>query len=191
MYETDKWPFTQARDYIKWAGPPPRRPVQCGVIHCAITAEQGDTAESLAKYATHPDYPSSWHIAVDSNSITQSVHDNDVAYGAKGFNRAGIHIELAGKIEQTREQWLDPYGIAMLALAADAAAQYSLKYDLPATHLTNDQLRAGMKGWVGHVQITQVFKLSNHVDPGPNFPWDYFMAHMAAFYNVRKTRMTI
>lgn len=188
MFETDNWPFTQARDYQKWTGPPARRPVDEIVIHCAITAEQGDTAEALAKYATHPDYPSSWHIAVDSNSITQSVKDNDVAYGAKGYNRKGIHIELAGKIEQTREQWLDPYGIAMLALASNAAAQYCLKYNIQPVHLTNDQLRNGVRGIVGHVQITEVFKVSDHTDPGPGFPWDYFMASVVAFHKVLASR---
>lgn len=58
---------------------------------------------------------------------------------------------------------------------ANAAAQYCLKYDIPVRQLTNDQLADGQsKGFVSHAQVSEVFKQSNHWDPGPGFPWKLF-----------------
>jgi hypothetical protein len=84
-----------------------------------------------------------------------SVKDNDIAAAAPGANTDGIHLELAGFAKQTREEWLDPYGVLLLDNAADAAAQYCLKYDIPAKQLRNAELATpGVKGIVGHVQVT-------------------------------------
>lgn len=189
-YETARWPFVQAR----WFTPGPnkgRRRVRVVVIHDMEFYERTDTAEVIAHDFATRDATSkaSAHICVDSNSIVQCVKDNNIAYAAPGCNSDGIQIELAGYARQTREQWLDAYGIAMLALASDATAQYCLKYSLPPVHLTNAQLEDGESGIVGHVQVSQVYRKSNHSDPGPQFPWDYFMASVGAFYNVRKRKV--
>jgi hypothetical protein len=88
--------------------------------------------------------------------------------------------------QQTSDNWSDDYSQTELALAADAAAQYCLKYDLPVVHLTNDQLQAGDKGIVGHVQVSQVYQQSDHWDPGPNFPWDQFIDLVQAAYDERQ-----
>lgn len=152
--------------------------------------ERTDTAEVIAHDFATRDATSkaSAHICVDSNSIVQCVKDNDIAYAAPGCNSDGIQIELAGYGKQTREEWLDPYGIAMLALASDATAQYCLKYGILALQLTNAGLEAGESGIVGHYQVSEVYKKSDHTDPGAHFPWDYFLTSVSAFYNVRKTR---
>jgi hypothetical protein len=52
----------------------------------------------------------------------------------------------------------------------------SLKYDIPVRHLTNDELADGQsKGFVSHAQVSEVYKQSNHWDPGPGFPWKLFL----------------
>lgn len=176
-YETDTWPLTPARDFLRLTT---KRKVRLIVIHTMEAPEGDQTAENVAKYFQHPDKPSSAHICVDDNSIIQCVKDNDVAYAAPGANNDGIQIELAGVANQTPKQWRDPYSIAVVAIAADAAAQYCLKYDIPPLHLTNDQLSAGRSGIIGHVQASQVYKKSDHQDPGPNFPWGRFMSAVSA-----------
>jgi N-acetyl-anhydromuramyl-L-alanine amidase AmpD len=114
------------------------------------------------------------HLCIDNNSIVQCVFDNDIAFAAPGANHNGIHLELAGFARQTREEWLDPFSILVLENAANASAQYCLKYNIPPKHLANDELEEGQKGIVGHVNVSQVFKKSTHTDPGAGFPWDIF-----------------
>ena len=65
---------------------------------------------------------------------------------------------------QAKEQpiWSDPYSKALLENAAEAAAQYCLKYNLPRKHLTNDELKAGKEGFIGHIQVSEVFKLGDY-----------------------------
>lgn len=126
------------------------------------------------------------HNCVDNNSIVQCVYDKDVAYAAPGANRDGIQIELAGFGSQTRTQWLDVYSVAVLSLASDAAAQYCIKYRIPAVHLTNAQLKAGKKGIIGHYQASEVYKKSDHTDPGSEFPWDTYIAMVQQFIYDRR-----
>lgn len=171
-YETDAWSFIPAKDFLVVK---PGRVVRVVVIHTAETLENSNTAENLGKYFQHPDYPSSSHIGIDSNSIVQYVKDSNVAFAAPGCNNDGIQIELAGRGAQSPAEWLDTFSLSMLAIAADATAQYCLKYDLPAIHLTDEQLKSGRRGIVGHDQVSRVYKKSDHSDPGPNFPWSRFM----------------
>src|SRR4051812_38628397 len=114
MSEINTWPFTQARWFTPVTAP---RAMRVIVIHDMEFAERSDTAEVIAKdFANRP--PSdkgSAHLCIDSNSIVQCVRDNDVAFAAPGCNNDGIQIELAGFGRQTRAEWLDTYGIAMLA----------------------------------------------------------------------------
>lgn len=166
-YETERWPMVQARDFLV---PPQRRSVRLIVIHTAENLEGGESAESLGRYFQHPDKPSSSHIGVDNNSIVQYVRDSYVAYAAPGANRDGIQIELCGSARQTAAQWRDSYSLGVLALAADAVAQYCLKFDIPPVWLTNEALKKGARGIIGHVQASEVYRESTHTDPGPAFP---------------------
>lgn len=173
-YETDDWPRIQAKFYTHVKE---KREVRLVVIHSMQFREDFLTAEILAKdFQTRSALQKgSAHLCIDNNSIIQCVLDNDVAFAAPGANHDGIQIELAGFAEQTREQWLDPYGLELLALAGDAAAQYCLKYGIPPKHLNDSELRVGAKGLVGHDQVTRVYRRSTHLDPGKGFPWDWFM----------------
>jgi N-acetyl-anhydromuramyl-L-alanine amidase AmpD len=184
-FETTAWPFVQARHYTK-SVPGVRRKVRVLVIHDMEYDESLTAAEAVAKYFATTSTVASAHICVDADSIVQCVKDNDVAYAAPGCNSDGIQLELAGYARQTRAEWLDLYSTAMLTLAADATAQYCLKYDLPIVHLSDAQLAAGAKGIIGHYQASAVYKKSDHGDPGPNFPWDVFMALVTQAHCRRK-----
>ncbi|MBV9772666.1 MAG: N-acetylmuramoyl-L-alanine amidase [Gemmatimonadetes bacterium] len=176
-FETDQWPVIRARDFTHVTE---KRKVRVIVIHSMEAPESAKTAENVARYFQEPDYSSSAHLCIDSDSIVQCVYDNDVAFAAPGANHDGIQLELAGYASQTPQQWLDPYGILLLNNAANAAAQYCLKYDIPVRRLTNAQLGDGTsKGIVSHSQVSEVFRKSDHMDPGKGFPWDHFLERVA------------
>src|SRR4051812_42441364 len=181
--DTDKWPFIRAKNFTPVEG---RRAVRVIVIHDMEFAETDRAAEVIAKDFATTSRPASAHICVDSDSIVQCVLDNDVAFAAPGANRDGIQIELAGFAKQTREQWLDPYGVLLLDRGANAAAQYCLKYDIPVRQLSDAQLGDGVsRGLVGHGQVSKVFRKSDHIDPGPNFPWDFFLKRVQQHLDAR------
>ncbi len=184
-YETEIWPFIPAKTFKSW--PIGQRKVRVVVMHDMEFPERMTAAEDVARYFQHPDYPSSAHICVDNDSIIQCVKDSHEAAGAPGCNHDGIHIELAGYGKQTKREWWDKYSLAMLAIGADAAAQYCLKYNLPPVHLTNQQLERGEKGIVGHAQVSAVYKKSTHTDPGPNFPWEQFMVMVQNSVTIRRS----
>lgn len=180
MRETETWPFVQAKNYTQ-VDPSAPRTVAWIVIHTMEAPEKGDTAEQIAKYfATMPDGRiASAHVTIDDDSVVQCVHDRDVAYGAPGANRNGIHLELAGYAKQTLAEWQDTFSTKLLKKAANVAAQYCLKFDIPARRLSQAELLAGAKGIVGHCDITKCFPRpggAEHVDPGPYFPWDWFLS---------------
>lgn len=188
MSETDYWPFIPARWFTK-VGPSKPRKVRVIVIHDMEFPERITAAEDVARYFNTTNTKASAHICVDNNSIVQCVYDSDVAYAAPGCNSDGIQIELAGYGNQSRAQWLDAYGISLLALASDAVAQYCIKFMIPVKHLTDAELKAGKKGIIGHYQASKVYKKSDHTDPGKDFPWDYFIESVALFYEERTRKL--
>jgi N-acetyl-anhydromuramyl-L-alanine amidase AmpD len=171
-FETDRFPVVKAKHFRDVTA---KRTVRVIVIHSMEAAEKGDTAENVARFFQNTESPASAHLCIDNNSIVQCVFDNDIAFAAPGANSDGIQLELAGFARQSREQWLDPYGVLLLENAANATAQYCLKYGIPVKHLTDAELAGGQKGIIGHVQASRVFKKSTHTDPGEGFPWDHFL----------------
>jgi hypothetical protein len=177
-YETDSWPRIQARWY---GGKRPRS--DWVVIHTMEFPEKDTAAEDIARdFANRPpDNKASAHVCADDNSVVQCVLDSFEAYGAgPTANARGLHVEHAGYMGQSRDEWRDPRSVAILAVGADVVAQYCLKFNIPAIHLTDEQLRKGVRGIVGHEQVSRVFKESDHSDPGPNFPWDRYMFYVKA-----------
>lgn len=171
-YETEDWEYIGA----KYIGVKRTVPVRLVVIHDAEFPEVLYGAKGVAKYFQRLDKPSSAHICVDNQEVIQCVKDSYVAWAAPGANHDGIQIELVGYQKQTREGWLDNYSLGVLALGADATAQYCLKYGLPAVWLTNDELKAGKAGVVSHAQVSDVYQQSDHTDPGLNFPRRLFIS---------------
>jgi N-acetyl-anhydromuramyl-L-alanine amidase AmpD len=163
------------------------RDIRLIVIHCMESPEKIDTAENVGLYFQRGESRASAHVGVDSDSVVQYVPDNNVAWAAPGVNSDGIHIELAGMSNQTVKEWQDPYSVLMLDRAADVAAQYCQKYSLPPVHLTNAELSNRHKGIIGHAQATAIYKPNQgHQDPGPLFPWNFFIQRVAHYCDTLK-----
>lgn len=187
-FEIETFPFVQARHFRAISGP---RTVRVIVIHSMEAPEKGDTAENVSRFFQTTDRPASAHLCIDSDSVVRCVRDDDVAFAAPGANADGVHLELAGFARQTEPEWLDAFGVLMLERAAVIAAQYCLKYDIPVRRLTNQELADGQtRGIVSHAQVSEVFKKSDHTDPGDGFPWAFFLERVARNQAQRQQALT-
>lgn len=163
-------PFLQARHFK--LGP---RKVDLVVIHSAEIGESLEGAEALMRSCATWDRVASWHYALDADSVTQSVHELDIAYHAPGANHNGVGIELAGRARQTAEEWQDAFSFRMLELCADLVASICARYTLPLVFVPRETLRLpGTRGITTHAEVSKAFGKSDHWDPGPHFP----MAHL-------------
>jgi len=157
------------------------KPIQLIVIHSAETQELAQTAKNVAHYFATTDVVASAHFTVDADSIVQSVHLKDTAFHCRNANANGIGIEHAGRAIQTRDQWLDAYGLKMLDLSARLCADLCRGYNIPASlakFAGPDNPAVVRGGFCGHRDVP---KHGSHSDPGPNFPWDWFLERVV-FY---------
>jgi hypothetical protein len=174
------YPFIPAKNYTKGR----IAKVRVIVIHDMEAGEVKGTARSVAgRFGSDHAPQASAHYCVDRDEIIQCVRDEDTAWHAPGCNADGIGIEHAGMAKQSRRDWTDPYSARMLVRSAKLTAALCRKHGIPPVHLTSEELRAGKKGIVGHVQVSAVYKRSDHWDPGPNFPWDVYLTSVKAEYD--------
>jgi len=172
--EGPRWPFMQAAGWT-WAG---RQSIRLVVIHTMETGEGRDTAEAVAAWfagkAGKPPKASA-HLCVDQDSAVRCVRPEHIAWAAPGANADGYHVELAGRANQTAEQWADDASTSTLLIAAAECADIAGQYGIPVQRLTAEQVRDGASGFCGHYDVTRAFRKSTHTDPGPHFPWDWFL----------------
>lgn len=172
LTDWDALPFVQARHYRAVSGTP--RAINLLVVHCMEAPEASTRAERCAYNFSTTDRVASAHACVDDDTIVRCVRDEDVAYAAPGANHDGLQLELAGYARQTREQWLDAFGVAMLRNAARVLEAWYYAYDVPLVFVEAANLRGG-RGVTTHGQVTLAYGKSTHVDPGPSFPMDWLL----------------
>ncbi|KUL35736.1 hypothetical protein ADL12_19640 [Streptomyces regalis] len=155
------------------------------VIHDMEAPEGPLTAENVARYFANlpASNKASAHVCVDNNSAVRCVADGNRAWHAPGTNSDGLGLELAGYARQSRAEWLDQYSKGVLEQAAKVTADWCRKHSIPARKLTVAELKAGRRGIVGHRDVSAAYGQTNHSDPGPNFPWDYFLSRVNALLN--------
>jgi N-acetyl-anhydromuramyl-L-alanine amidase AmpD len=147
------------------------------VIHATDGSEGLTSAEDGAAYDARRTDGTSTHYFHDQDTTIQCVYTWDRANHAKGAgNRIGIAHELCGRGNQTAAQWHDAASLGTLRQAARQCARDAAKYGIPRRRLTPAQLRDGLKGFAGHVDISNAFHESDHEDPGTGFPWSEFLA---------------
>lgn len=152
------------------------------VLHTMETGENNSIAENIgAGWFTNPNAQASAHYCVDDNSIVQCVNEGDYAWasGPTG-NLNGIQIEMAGRAAQSRADWLDDYSRAMLERTAALTADICKRHGIPVRVLTDEQVARGEAGITTHASLARVFRETDHSDPGPNFPWEFFMERVQA-----------
>ena len=141
------------------------------MLHCTTGAEKGDSAENVAQYFRTTKRPASAHYVVDTDSVVQCLDEEWTAFGCKGANSDGIHIELCGKAEQTRQQWLDEASSKIWRRAVALVEDITRRRGITVVMLGKQQLNAGKRtGITTHAAYDSAFPSSGHWDPGPNFP---------------------
>ena len=145
------------------------------VIHTMEAPETTQTAENIAAYFASGSVVASAHACVDQDSLVVCLPPTATAFAAPGANADGYQIEHAGYASQDGAGWNDAESQSMLKLSAAHAREIALAAGIPLKHLTNAELAAGEAGFVGHNQVSDVYKRSDHWDPGPDFPWDQYM----------------
>jgi N-acetyl-anhydromuramyl-L-alanine amidase AmpD len=180
--------FIQARNYTPCPG---GREVKLVVIHTMESPEKPGTAMAVAKWFAGSSAPqASAHYCCDATEIVQCVAELDIAWGAPGANRQGIHIEHAGKASQNAADWDDEPSRAMLALSAQCVAGICTRWDIPIVRPSIADLAAGAKGIVGHWDVTRAFPAAkgSHTDPGVHFPWfEYLENVLTAAHSAKLT----
>jgi len=146
------------------------------VIHTMEAPEGPQTAENIAAYFASGSVVASAHACVDQDSVVVCLPPSDTAFAAPGANADGYQIEHAGYAGQDDAGWADAESQSMLRLSAAHARAIALAAGIPLKHLTNAELAAGEAGFVGHNQVSDVYKRSDHWDPGTNFPWSQYMS---------------
>jgi hypothetical protein len=152
------------------------------VVHTAECAESSKAAENLQAWtAGKAASQASWHFAVDADSVTQSVLEKDVAWHAGAANGWSLGIEHAGYASQGAAGWDDDFSRKTLELSARLAAELCARWSIPVRRLTVEEMKAGRRdGFCGHVDVNAAFNGGKgHVDPGPHFPWDSYLARVA------------
>lgn len=147
-------------------------------MHTVEGPEVPNLAENVANYFKTVNASSHW--ACDNDSRVRIVNDEDTSWTLPGAANRSLNIEMAGFARQSAADWADGYSIAMLDIAALCVAEWSKKYNIPIRKLTDDQIRNHSKGLAGHVDVNRVYRKSTHWDPGPNFPWKYFLGRCEA-----------
>lgn len=178
--------FVQARNITR----ADRKPgaITLVVIHTAECAEVASAAENLQTWTAGPDASqASWHYAVDSDSVTQSCLEKDIAWHAGPVNDCSVGIEHAGRASQSAAQWADDYSIAMLERSAELVADICRRHGIPVERLSADDLKTGKRaGICGHVDVTNgLTGGKGHRDPGPEFPWDWYLERVRSHVDGR------
>lgn len=167
------YPFVEAR----WKTVTDGRTIDLIVLHTPEAPIGPATAERVARYFQTVTRRASTHLVSDTDSVVRCVLDKDIAYGAAGANRSGLHIELNGYVATKPAEWATPDGLASLDTAAAAVAAWCAEHAITATFLTARDLLAGRRrGITTHAEVQKAWPSTGHTDPGPNFPLDRFLA---------------
>lgn len=157
---------------FNFGGPRSTSNIKNIIIHVTVNAP-GTPCENVANYQIRSQ-SGSYHELVDANARVLIENTDDWvtwSTGNKG-NFIGLHRSFVMRGTESRAEWLK-YD-AMLRAGAQRDAQWAKRYNIPIVKLSPADLRAGKKGFCGHVD-TQIWGGTDHVDPGAGFPWDYYL----------------
>lgn len=127
----------------------------------------------------------SYHYIVDDDgTVFDCVDTDDGSWSVLDpANEFTINLVFAASYaDWTRQQWIDNMGNA-IKIAAWLAVQDCLKYGIPIQVLVGNSYSKlpTTNGITDHKGITVGLGIGTHVDVGPGFPWDLFLAYLNSF----------
>lgn len=153
-----------------WYYPHRTQPIRGIVLHTAESVDAEQAAEDLAAATV----PSAAHAVVDTEAIVALLPDEATALHAAGANSASLGIEFAYPSGQWGQRPADEQ--MLLARAAAWCGLRARKYAIPVRRVTVEEWEAGMPGFISHAELDP----AHRTDPGPDFPWDRFLALTAS-----------
>lgn len=151
------------------------------IKYVVIHSTEGDTAEGAAAWFANPKSEGSANLVVDDEICYRTVADLRIPWAAPPLNTKGFHIELAGHASWTKARWLNQS--LTLQRAAFKTAHRCFIYGIPVRQVGWLGLRLGRKGITSHNAVSLAWHQSDHHDPGPGFPWDYFIGLVKRYYS--------
>ena len=148
------------------------------IKYVVIHDTEGATAEGGAMWFTNPASQGSANLVIDDDICYKTVPDLIIPWAAPPLNKIGFHIELAGYEHWTRAQWFAH--ITRMDNAAYRTALRCMAHKIPIQFIDADMLKKGMHGITTHAEISAAFGQTNHTDPGPGFPMDWFLKQVVS-----------
>lgn len=161
--------------------PRPTHQIKNIIIHVTVNAP-GTPAENVAGYQIRSQ-SGSYHELTDT-TVKHLIENTDdwFTWSSGNYgNDVGLHRSFVLRGTETRVQWLQ-YD-RMLREAAKRDAEWCRKYNIPPVKLSAADLRAGKKGFAGHLETGQAWGGTDHVDPGTGFPWDIYLGYVRDYLN--------
>lgn len=149
-----------------WYYPGRSQPVRGIVLHTSESLDAVGAAEGLTTVTR----PSAAHAVVGTETSIALLPDEATAFHAPGGNSMGLGLEIAYRAAQWGEQ---PATEEMLLVrSAVWCGLRARKYGIPVRRVTVEEWEAGERGFISHAELDPM----NRSDPGPDFPWDRFLA---------------
>lgn len=147
------------------------------VIHCT----EGPTAKSAAEYFTKISSGGSTNLVLDDKICYKTLEDLLVPWGAPPLNTYGFHIEQAGYVEWSKEEWL--LHTNTIKRCAYKTALRCHWYNIPTVFLSVQDLKDGKFGITSHNNISLAFHKTDHTDPGKHYPYDFYMEQVIYYFD--------
>ena len=153
----------------------PRNPAQISGVCIHVTVNSpGTPCDNVATYQINSE-SGSYHQLVDTRPVVLVENTDDWTTWSAGqtSNARHLHLSFVMRGDESPDQWLEHP--EMLDAAAARCAAWAERYGIPVVKLDAAALRAGARGFCGHVDTAHAWGETDHVDPGPGFPWDHFL----------------
>lgn len=154
------------------------------VIHCT----ESETAESAASWFANPESEGSTQLVLGEYAGFRTLPDLVIPWGAPPLNTNGIHIEQVGYSEWSKKDW-DAHDRTVQWCAFQSAIACVL-YDIPVRWVNVAELKQHYPGITAHYVVSEAFGLTNHIDPGPNYPYQYFMECVEIYYKLHLDKIS-
>lgn len=151
------------------------------IVQHTTESEGGNT--NVVGYLERNRGTGSYQTMVDfDGEEVRMVPDDKQAWGAMPQGNArGLHTCAMGRAEWSRERWLQEG--KQLERTAMRYAEWNRLHGIPLVKITASDAANGVRGIVGHIDISEAFRESDHWDPGHNFPYDVVIARAFEIVN--------